>query len=334
MNAPLLVTIKLGERHRQDVAGALGGAAEVVYLTDLAPVDRAAALSSAGVVLARNTGRELQPGEAGLLAGVKLIQFMTAGVDYIPLNQLPPDVPVACNGGAYAELMAEHAVGMALAAAKRLLVEHEALKRGEFNQFRPNRKLGGGVFGVYGFGGIGVATARLMRAFGMRVHAVNRRGASEEPTDWIGKVADLDELLAVSDVLLVATPLTPATRGSIGARELALMKPDAILLNLARGEVIDEAALYAHLLTHPDFVCGIDAWWVEPVRQGEFRMDFPFMTLPNVIGSPHNSASSEGSLTTALGHAVANSRRVLEGRPALNLIGADERAFQNSLVAL
>ncbi len=324
MAGSLVVTFELGERHRREAAAALGDVANIVYLTDLPPEGRAQTLSGASAVLARNTGKELLEHEPALLANAKLIQVMTAGVDFIPLHLLPPTVPVASNGGAYAEMMAEHAVAMALAAAKRLMAEHDALKRGEFNQFKSNRMLSGLTFGVFGFGGIGVATARLMRAFGMRVHAVNRRGASEEPTDWIGTAAQLDELLAASDVLLVSTPLTHTTVGAIGARELGLMKPDAILLNLARGEVIDEAALYAHLLAHPAFTACIDAWWIEPVRHGEFRMDHPFLDLPNVIGSPHNSASSDKSLSIALDRAVANIRRVLTGQEALHLVSKDD----------
>ena len=320
MAASLVVTFKLDERHRREVADALGSGVEIVYLTNLPPERRAQALSGASAVLARNTGKELLEHEPALLANVRLIQIMTAGVDFIPLHLLPPGVKVASNGGAYAGMMAEHAVAMTLAAAKRLTEEQAALKRGVFNQFRSNKMLAGLTFGVFGFGGIGVATARLMRAFGMQVHAVNRRGSSEEPTDWIGTTARLDELLAASDVLLVSTPLTRTTMGAIGARELGLMKDDAILLNLARGEVIDEAALYAHLLAHPKFIACIDAWWVEPVRHGEFRMDYPFLDLQNVIGSPHNSASSGKSLSIALGHALANIRRVLDGQAPLHLI--------------
>ena len=80
--------------------------------------------------------------------------------------------------------MSEHIVALALAAAKRLFIEHANLKNGEFNQHKA-RMLRGGVFGILGFGNVGVATARLMRAFGMKIHAINRRGASDEPTDWI-----------------------------------------------------------------------------------------------------------------------------------------------------
>jgi hypothetical protein len=83
----------------------------------------------------------LRPGETTLLGDVKLIQFVTAGVDYIPLGDLPAHVPVAANGGAYAESMAEHALAMTLAAVKRLFIEHAALARGEFNQRGRNRQL-------------------------------------------------------------------------------------------------------------------------------------------------------------------------------------------------
>src|SRR3546814_2122083 len=100
--------------------------------------------------------------------------------------------------------------------------------------------LAGGVCGILGFGGIGAATAKLMRGVGMRVHAINRRGAGHEAVDWMGTPDRLDELLAAADVLVLSLPLTPATAGTIGARALGLMKPDAILVNLARGEIVDE----------------------------------------------------------------------------------------------
>src|SRR3974390_599134 len=106
----------------------------------------------------------------------------------------------------------------------------------------------------------------------MKIHAINRRGASNEPTDWIATADLLDEMLHVADVLVISAALTTATEGLIGARELDLMKENAILINVARGGLSDGGGLYAHLVTHPHFFAGIDAWWVQPVRHGPFTM--------------------------------------------------------------
>jgi phosphoglycerate dehydrogenase-like enzyme len=324
MTDTVTVTFAVRPQERAVIADALGETAQPVYLADLDDAGRMHALRHAAALLARDTGKDLRPGEAQHIESARLVQFLTAGIDFVPLNSLPAGVPVAGNGGAYAEPMAEHALAMILAAAKRLLIEHTALTRGEFNQFTPNRTLTGKVCGILGFGGIGVATARLVRAFGMRVHAINRSGRSEEPTDWIGPVSELDTMLRAANVLIVSTPLTPATKDLIGARELGLMKPDAILVNLARGEVIQEAPLFAHLQAHPAFSACIDAWWIEPVRHGTFRVDHPFLTLPNVIGSPHNSASVPGMTEAALRRALANIRRALAGETPMYVLPPDQ----------
>jgi phosphoglycerate dehydrogenase-like enzyme len=323
-DALLAVTFDLDARLRAVLVEAVGDAADIVWLAPLAPATRAQAVARAGAILARHTG-ELLPGEPPLIANAKLLQMMTAGVDYIPLRHLPPGLAVASNRGAFAEPMAEHAVALALAAAKRLPVEHRHLAEGRFNQFTPNRMLAGGVAGIFGLGGIGAAVARRFRALGMRIHALNRRGATDAPVDWIGPPQKLDALLEASDVLVITAPLTGATRGVIDARALARMKDDAILVNLARGEIVDEPALYEHLGTHPRFWACLDAWWVEPIRHGAFRVGHPFLDLPNVIGSPHNSAVVPGTYDVALRMAVANCLKALRGETPERLVPDDER---------
>jgi phosphoglycerate dehydrogenase-like enzyme len=128
---PLVVAFDLSERRKSIVADALAGASAIIYLAELDGAARAEALRNAGALLTHNTAKDLRSGEAALLRSARLIQFTIAGVDFIPLSELPEGVPVATNGGGYAEPMAEHALAMTLAAAKRLIVEHENLKRGE-----------------------------------------------------------------------------------------------------------------------------------------------------------------------------------------------------------
>ena len=321
----LVVAFELSEYRKAIIADALAGTGAVVYLTELDEAARTEALRNTGVLLTFNTSKELRPDEAPLLEGARLIQFMIGGVDFIPLGELPKGVPVATNGGGYAESMAEHALAMALAAAKRLILEHENLKRGQFNQFTQNRMLAGGVCGIFGFGGIGAATGRLMHGIGMRVHAINRHGRTDARVDWIGTPEQLNKLLEAADVLLISAPLTRATCGLIGATELRRMKDDAILVNLARGEIVQERPLYDHLVKNQRFTACIDAWWIEPVRHGEFRIDQPFLDLPNVIASPHNSAQGTGAHDVSLRRAVENCRRALTGETPLHVIGLDER---------
>lgn len=320
----VVVTFKAGEHARAIIGDVLGSEARIVYLTDVGADDRRSALGTADAVLARNTGVELDEAEHASLGRAKLVQFLSAGVDYIPLDRIPSGVPIASNAGAYSEPMAEHGLAMALAAAKGLFLEHRNLEKGEFNQFQPKRTLSGAAVGILGFGGIGKASARLFRCLGATVHAINRGGRTDEPVDFCGTPGDIPALLPRVDVLLITLPLTQATRGLIGTKELGAMKPDAILINLARGEIVDEAALFEHLKANPSFTACIDAWWVEPVRHGKFRMDRPFLSLPNVIGSPHNSAAVPGTGDKALRLAAENVRRALRGEGARHVLGPDD----------
>ena len=322
-----LVSMQPDDERRRLAAEVLGDLARVEFLADHDAAGRRRVLDEAAVLLSHDVVKELADDELARTGHLALIQCVTAGVDFIAFDRLPREVPVAVNAGAYAEPMAEHALAMILAAAKRLLVEHANLARGEFNQFTRNRMLAGMAAGILGFGGIGIATARILSAVGMRVHAINRRGRSDEPVDWIGTPGELDEMLAASDVLILSLPLTARSERMIGARELALMKDDAILVNLARGEIVDEDALYRHLRANPAFTACIDAWWVEPIRHGEFRMDRPFAELSNVIASPHNSASVSGWQTVAFGRALENCRRALAGEGARYVIGDEERGY-------
>ncbi|MDA8321110.1 MAG: 2-hydroxyacid dehydrogenase, partial [Actinomycetota bacterium] len=263
--------------------------AELAFLSRLSAEDRDHALARADALIGLNLARELPAGGLAAAARLRFIQLLSAGADRVDFGALPEGAVLAGNVGAYARPMAEHVLAMTLALARRLPQRHAGLARGEFDQAEPVLTLDGAVCAILGFGGIGTATARLFRALGGRIHAVNTSGRTDEPADFIGTLADLDKVLADADVLVIALPLTRVTRGLIGTRELALMKPSAIMVNVARGAIVDQRALYERLRDYPDFCAGLDAWWHEPSIDGGFRTDFPFFDLPNLLGSPHNS---------------------------------------------
>jgi glycerate dehydrogenase len=304
------------------LANDLGGAVEVQAVTGLPEDQRARTLRAADVILALNWRTELRPDEGPAL-GVRFVQLLSAGADHLPFDQLPPQAQVASNAGAYAAPMAEHAVAMALALMKRLPQNSAKLAAGVWEQSF-TRWVNGAVWGILGFGGIGTAVGRLVRALGGRVHGINASGRTDEPVEFVGTLDDLDTVLAAADVVVISLPLTQRTRDLIGRRELELMKPSAILVNVARGAIVGEAALYDHLQSHPEFSAAIDAWWVEPFGAGEFRLDDPFFELPNLLGSPHNSALVPGVLEEATRRAATNILRFLRGERVTGLVRAED----------
>ena len=178
-------------------------------------------LRRAEALIGLNLSRELPASAWQDVPTLRFVQLLSAGADGTDFAAIPEQVTLASNVGAYAEPIAEHVMAMTLALARRLPQRHAALARGEFNQADPLLTLNGSVCAILGFGGIGRATARLLRPFGARIYAINSSGRTSEPVDFTGTLADLDQVLAAADVLVVALPLTTATRGLIGARELA-----------------------------------------------------------------------------------------------------------------
>ena len=207
---------------REVLAGLFGDAARAEPVADLPERERSRTLHAADVLFVWNWQRELRPGERESL-GARFVQLLSAGADHLPFDQLPPNAVVASNAGAYAEPMAEHAVAMTLALLKRLPQHHAELAAGVWNQSAVNLPARGAVCGILGFGGIGKATGRLLRALGARIHAINTSGRTDESVEFVGTLDDLDAVLGAADALVIALPLTRRTRGLLGARELGLL---------------------------------------------------------------------------------------------------------------
>jgi glycerate dehydrogenase len=309
------VSYPVDEEFERINAEVLGNDARITFLQRLPREQWPAALDEADVLLAWNLPREVPVDLLAAAKRLRFIQLLSAGVDHVDFGEIPDRVEVAGNVGAYAQPMAEHAMAMTLALAKRLPQHHAELARGVFDQETPSLTLDGSNCGILGFGGIGKATARLMRPFGARIFAINTSGRTDEPVEFAGTLGDLDAILGQLDVVIVALPITRSTRGLIGRRRLELMKSTAILVNLARGAIIDEGELYEHLRANPQFCAGIDAWWQEPFADGSFGTNHPFFELPNVIGSPHNSSLVPGILYRGARQAADNARRFLRDEP-------------------
>ena len=309
------VSYPVDDEFVQITTGVLDGLAEVAFLDGRPDAEFRDVLHQADVLVGWHLGQELPVGALSASPGLRLIQLLSAGADSVDFAAIPERLMLASNVGAYAEPMAEYVMAMTLALARRLPQRHADLAEGKFKMWERVLTLDGAVCAILGFGGIGRATARLMRAFGARIHAVNSSGRTSEPVEFIGTLCDLDQVLAAADVLVISLPLINATRGLLGARELGLMKPDAILVNVGRAAIVNEQALYEHLRSHPDFCAGIDAWWHEPGPDADFRTNYPFFDLPNLLGSPHNSGVTDGALQVGARHAAENVRRFLIGEP-------------------
>jgi len=250
----------------------------------------------------------------------KLLQSMSAGVDFIDISSIPSRVTLCSNAGAYKEPIAEHVFAMILFFAKNISRNQARLRNGNFEVTTDSQFLAGKTMGIVGAGGIGQTVARVAKAFNMKTVGINTSGSPAAHFDAVWKMDRLDDLLKLSDFVIISIPLSIHTRNLIDARRLRLMKENAILVNVARGPIISQADLYAHLKSHPEFKVGNDVWWVYPKKGDRFSPDFPFFELPNFLGSPHVADGVPESASKGQRHAFENLLRFVEGKPLERVI--------------
>jgi phosphoglycerate dehydrogenase-like enzyme len=314
MNQKILVTYKPGAEEREIYREILEDLAQVHFLRDESKGDRIKLLNAADIIIALSFAKkEIDAAEIPLLQKVRFIQLIYAGADNIPFELIPPEIVLAGNAGAFARPIAEHVLALALALAKNLIPKNKMMQEGQFDRSGFNREIRGGVCGIIGFGGNGQEIAGTMQAMGMRIFGINRSAKTDFPVDFIGSVEDLRKVLEASHVVVLTTPLTRETKDLIGENELSWMKKDAILINVGRGDVINQKALYKHLKSHPDFCAGIDTWWSEPAGKEAFKLDYPFFELPNIIGSPHIADHVPQAIPYGTRRALENVRNFLMG---------------------
>jgi phosphoglycerate dehydrogenase-like enzyme len=248
---------------------------------------------------------------------LKLVQLLSAGYDAVDLEAARrAKVPVSNNGGANAISVAEHAIMLMLTVARKVVWQHANVSGGRWRGNGPAPRmyeLFDKTLGIVGLGTIGKKVARLAKAFGMRVQYYDILRLSEDAEDALGvRFRLLRELLRTSDVVSLNVPLNDSTRHMIGADELALMKPTAILVNTCRGPVIDEPALVRALGGGKLFGAGLDVFDHEPPPA-----DNPLLKLDNVVLTAHFAGPTWDNHVARFRNAFDNVQRVARGEPPL-----------------
>jgi phosphoglycerate dehydrogenase-like enzyme len=239
---------------------------------------------------------------------LKLVSIWGVGTDNIDLESAQRRGVTVCNTpGANAIAVAEHAIALMMAVVRKIPQIDRDMHKGEW----PREMLGqlhGKTLGVLGTGAIGSHVAKLGRAFGMTVLEWSARRGSE---------AERDDILRRADFVSLHVRLTPQTRGFIGAREFALMKPGAILINTGRGALVDRDALHDALAHQHIGGAGLDVFHDEPLKAGD-----PILGFANTVLSPHNAGQTPEVRRDGLLLTIANVEQFLAGAPQ-NVVGAN-----------
>lgn len=257
--------------------------------------------------------------------GLKVVSNMAVGFDNI-------DVPAATSRGilvgntpgVLTETTADFAFTLLMAAARRVVEGDKYTRRGDWKTWGPMILLGYDVhhatLGIIGSGRIGMEMAKRARGFDMKVlyHDVVRRKPEEEAALGLEYVPNLEELLSRADFVTVHVPLTADTRHMISTREFAAMKPTAVLVNSARGPVVDPKALYEALKSGQIFAAGLDVTDPEPIP-----MDDPLLTLDNIVIAPHIASGSVATRTKMANMAAANLLAGLKGELPPNCVNPE-----------
>jgi phosphoglycerate dehydrogenase-like enzyme len=311
--------------HRARFEAAMPTGASVVWRTDPAAVHDE--LRDAEVYV----GGRFTADMAAVAEKLRLIHVAGAGTDRIDLSALAGEVLVA-NTFHHERSIAEYVLAAAIMLRRGFLAQDRALRRdvwasAVYDDAVPQAKtLRDARIGLVGFGHIGQFVWDLFRAFGSTGSAVTGSGrvdAAAHGLSWVGDVTRLDELMRESDVVVVSAPLSPATEGMIGAAQLRALGPDGVLINVGRGPLVDERALFEALRTGALGAAAIDVWYRYPSRPGETAAPAtrPFGELANVLMTPHSSGVTADTFIGRTDDITANIGRLARGEMLRNVVG-------------
>jgi len=301
-----------------DAVERLGAAADVEVWPERLPPPPDAIVRHAGAadaIVTMLTDRV----DAALLDGcprLRAVANVAVGYDNLDVGELTRrGIPGSNTPGVLTETTADLAWALILAAARRVVEAEQSIRKGEWVTWEPGFLLGhdlaGATLGIVGFGAIGAAVARRAQGFDMRVLSWTPHPKDDPRVEWVG----LEDLLRQSDVVTLHCALTPETRGLIDARTLGLMKPTAVLVNTARGPIVDQAALADALRRRVIFAAGLDVTAQEPIP-----LDDPLLTLENCIVLPHIGSATVATRSKMAGLAATNVLAALRGERLPNCI--------------
>lgn len=259
--------------------------------------------------------------------GLRLLHVTGAGYEKIPLEALNPHVTVANTFG-HGRSIAEHVIMASLMMSRRALVVNREMRDGVWHTVNSDpdlplqSTLEGKVLGIVGLGSIGLEVADLADRFGMQVRAVRRTVGGTKP-DFVSRIDPIEglpELLAASDVVVVAIPFNDSTRGLIGAEALGQMKSSGILINVARGPIVDEDALFEALSQNRIGGAGIDVWWGDRHDASSPASRLPFGELDNVVLTPHHSGHTVQTFEHRARDISHNISLLAAGKPLINVV--------------
>jgi phosphoglycerate dehydrogenase-like enzyme len=252
---------------------------------------------------------------------LRLVQTTAVGINHIDMAAATEQgIQVANGATTNAVAVAEHTMLLILAVYRRLIASHRGVLQGRWPQSelydRGVFELSGKTVGLIGFGDIGQTVARLLTGFGTRTLYYRRsRLPVAQETALHATYATLDQLLATSDIVSLHVPLAPDTYHLLGRRELKLMRSSAIVVNVARGNVVDEAELIAALTDGRLAGAGLDVMEQEPLPA-----QHPFLSMDNVVLTPHLGGASREAVRRVIALACENIRRVTLGQPPMNVV--------------
>lgn len=254
-----------------------------------------------------------QPGCA-----VRWVQILSAGVDGLMQHGVPAGIAVTSQGGALSAPVAEHAVGLLLGMSRQLFEIGVRSRAGQWNRVfnPPIAALEGGTVLIVGMGNIGREVAKRLRAFDMHIIGMSRKGAPDAAADEMVALSELHVALPKADGIVISIALTPETRNLFDAATLTACKRGALLVNVSRGEVVDQAALKAALDSGILGGAGIDVTSPEPLPAGD-----PLWHSPNLVVSPHIAAAGSTRASQRITQAVLdNLDRFVRGQALLHQV--------------